>query len=340
MTTYQTDLTHQIQLADEKREAIVSTSAYGMGISEDTRQKILDLMTQVPAKPQPTGQLMRAPSRNISLVVPGLHTADYVGLVTQGIFKSSQILGYNIILHVQNSALQTHDTNYFRSLIANSMTDGFLLIVPHYFDVFTHLCCEYNLPCVAVDDAGVIHESIPTITSTDYQGMYEAVQHLISLGHQRIGFITGLMHVHSARERLRGYRDALDHASLPYDPALIREGDWSRPMGVALTQQLLALDAPPTAIAASNDLMAFGAMDAAKDASLVIGSDFSVTGFDDIPEAATSLPPLTSVRQPMELMGQAAIEMLIDMIEGQTPSPQREFKTQLIMRQSTGPLKV
>ena len=170
MTTYQTDLTHQIKLADEKREAIVSMSASGMGISDDTRQKILDLMTHVPLKPQSTGQLMRAPSRNISLVVPGLHTADYVGLVTQGIFKSSQILGYNIILHVQNSALQTHDTIYFRSLIANGMTDGFLLIVPHYFDVFTHLCCEYNLPCVAVDDAGVIHESIPTITSTDYQG--------------------------------------------------------------------------------------------------------------------------------------------------------------------------
>lgn len=340
MSTYNADLTHEIRLAEEKREAIVSTSAYGMGISDDIRHKILDALTQVSPKIDPDGTPMRTPSRSISLVVPGLHTADYVGLVVQGVFKSSQNLGYNINLHVQNSALQTHNPNYFRSLITNGMTDGFLLIVPHHFDVFTHLCCEYNLPCVAVDDAGVIHESIPTISSTDYQGMRDAVQHLIALGHQRIGFLTGFLHTHSARERLRAYRDALEQACLPYETALVREGDWSRPTGLALAQQLLALEMPPTAVAASNDLMAFGAMDAAKEVGLTIGSNFSVVGFDDIPESATSLPPLTTVRQPMEIMGQAAMELLIDIIEGQKPSPQREYPTKLIVRQSTGPLKL
>jgi LacI family transcriptional regulator len=83
--------------------------------------------------------------------------------------------------------------------------------------------------------------------------------------------------------------------------------------------------------------MAFGVIDAAKDAALIVGSDFSVIGFDDIPEAATSYPPLTTVRQPMEQMGRAAVELLIDMIEGQTPCPKREFNTQLIVRQTTGP---
>jgi LacI family transcriptional regulator len=76
-----------------------------------------------------------------------------------------------------------------------------------------------------------------------------------------------------------------------------------------------------------------------KEAGLTVSDEFSIVGFDDIPEAATSLPPLTTVRQPMETMGRAAIEMLIDIIEGQTPSPQREFKTEFIVRQSTRPRK-
>ena len=338
MSTYDTNVL-QVQLAAEKRAAIVSASNQDLGVSEAIREKILNAMTQPPSFSRAPRKSANTLSRNISLVVPGLHTADYVGLVVQGIFKLSQTLDYNIILHVQNSALQTHNTNYFRSLITNGTIDGFLLIVPHYFDIFTHLCSEYNLPCVAVDDAGVIHESIPVISSTDYLGMREAVQHLISLGHQRIGFITGFLHTHSARERLRGYRDALECSGLPYDPLLVREGDWSRPLGFTLTQQLLMLDTPPTAIAASNDLMAFGVIDAVKEAALIIGSEFSVIGFDDIPEAATFLPPLTTVRQPMEEMGRAALELLIDMIEGHTPSPKREYNTTLITRQTTGPLK-
>jgi LacI family transcriptional regulator len=339
MATYTNDPTHHIRLADEKREAIISTCQQDMGISDNTRQQILAPINHFPAHIHLNSKSLRTPARSISLVVPGLHTADYVGLVVQGVFKSSQSLDYNIILHVQNSALQTHNTDYFRSLITKGMTDGFLLIVPHHFDIFTHLCSEYNVPCVAVDDAGVIHESIPTISSTDYEGMREAVQHLLSLGHQRIGFITGFLHTHSGRERLRGYRHALEQAGIAYDPALVREGDWSRPLGITLTQQLLALDAPPTAIAASNDFMALGAMDAVKEAGLTVSDEFSIVGFDDIPEAATSLPPLTTVRQPMETMGRAAIEMLIDIIEGQTPSPQREFKTEFIVRQSTRPRK-
>lgn len=280
----------------------------------------------------------RPRSRNISLVTPGLHMADYIGLVVQGVFKSSQSLDYNIILHVQNVAVQTHTASHFRNLIASGMTDGFLLVVPYYFDIFTQLCREFQVPCVAIDDAGIIQEDMPTITSTDRQGMVDAVRYLAALGHQRIGFITGFMHVHSARERLHGYRQALEELGLPYDPALVKEGDWSRPTGYTLAQQLLAQDAP-TAIIASNDLMAFGVMDAIKEAALRIGEDISVIGFDDIPEASTHTPPLTTIRQPMETMGAAAIELLIDLIEGQPPSSVREFPTELIVRQSTGVLK-
>jgi LacI family transcriptional regulator len=289
--------------------------------------------------PTPFRSGKRPLSRNISLIVPGLHVADYVGLVVQGVFKSSHSLEYNIILHVQNSALQTHNASHFRSLITNNLTDGFLLIVPHFFDVFTQLCREYQVPCVAIDDAAILQEDIPMISATDQQGIVDAMHHLASLGHRRIGFITGFMHVYSSRKRLQGYRDALEELGIPYDPALVKEGDWERRTGFRLTQQLLALEEVPTAILASNDIMAFGAMEAIKEAALSVGSDISVMGFDDIPEAATSVPPLSTTRQPMERMGQAAIELLIDLIEGHPPTTERQFKTELIVRQSTGPLK-
>ncbi len=286
------------------------------------------------------GKSRRRASRTISLVVPGLHTADYVGLVVQGVFKSSQSLDYAINLHVQTAALQTHNVNHFRSLITNGMIDGFLLIVPYYFEVFTQLCLEYQIPCVAVDDAAVIHEQIPLVSCTDRQGIVDAMHHLAALGHQRIGFISGFMHVYSTRQRLQGYREALQTLGLPYDPTLVCEGDWGRKSGYTQARQLLSLEAAPTAIIACNDIMAFGVLDAIKEAALTVGSEISVVGFDDIPEASTHIPPLTSVRQPMETMGQAAVEMLIDLIEGRTPTQfHHRFQTELIVRQSTGPLK-
>jgi LacI family transcriptional regulator len=115
------------------------------------------------------------------------------------------------------------------------------------------------------------------------------------------------------------------------------EGDFTQPTGFRQAQTLLRLQEPPTAIIASNDVMAFGVMDAAKAAGLTIGQSISIIGFDDIFMASQTYPPLTTVRQPMAAMGETALEMLIALLEGRTTlALRRELPTELVIRESTG----
>src|SRR5690606_38303674 len=140
-----------------------------------------------------------------------------------------------------------------------------------------------------------------------------------------------------SHDRLRGYREGLEEVGLSFDPVLVREGDFMQPTGFQQTQALLQLDDRPTAVIASNDVMALGAMVAAKAAGLAIGDQLSIVGFDDVFMASQSHPKLTAVRQPMAAMGETALELLITLLEGRTAlTTRRELPTELIIRDSTG----
>ncbi|MCC6802942.1 MAG: substrate-binding domain-containing protein, partial [Anaerolineae bacterium] len=124
---------------------------------------------------------------------------------------------------------------------------------------------------------------------------------------------------------------------IAYDPDLVREGNWLHENGFEHTQALLDLEQPPTAIVASNDLMAFGAIQAAHERGLHVGADLSVTGFDDIDMAALVTPSLTTMRQPMAQMGEAAVDLLVRRIDGEPiDEPHLCLDTELIVRDSTG----
>jgi LacI family transcriptional regulator len=139
-----------------------------------------------------------------------------------------------------------------------------------------------------------------------------------------------------ARDRLAGYRAALAHAGLPADAASVREGDFFQPRGYSAAKELLALPNPPTAIFASNDVSAFGVMEAVRDMGKRIPDDISIVGFDDIPQASQVNPPLTTVRQPLAEMGVTATRMLLELIANRDRPAQRiELPTELIIRAST-----
>jgi LacI family transcriptional regulator len=144
------------------------------------------------------------------------------------------------------------------------------------------------------------------------------------------------MDLGAAIDRLEGYKSALQVHHLSYDSHLVYEGSFFQPDGYAGGSALLVLEYPPTAIFASNDVMAMGAMDAIRSRGLRIPQDVSIIGFDDIPQAAMVRPALTTVRQPLEEMGRMATQMLIDQLK----NPEKEFgrielPTQLIVRDST-----
>jgi LacI family transcriptional regulator len=164
-----------------------------------------------------------------------------------------------------------------------------------------------------------------------------ATEHLLGLGHRRIGFIEGPPRLLCSRARLDGYRAALDVAGVPVDDALIVPGDFYHESGFTGCNQLLDLAEPPTAIFASSDQMALGAIEALRRRGLRVPEDMSVLGFDDLPEVRWSAPPLTTVRQPLAEMGKLAARFVLDLARSVAPASSRvELATELVVRASTG----
>jgi DNA-binding LacI/PurR family transcriptional regulator len=181
---------------------------------------------------------------------------------------------------------------------------------------------------------------VPGVVLTDVQGGQRATQHLLELGHRRIGLIKGrLPSAARAEERLTGYRQALKRAGIEPDPALVIESDVNQNAGCQAMQQLLALPDPPTAVFSHNDILAVGAMHAIRAAGLDIPGDISIIGFDDIGVSAHLAPPLTTIRFSRKEMGRQAADILFSAIEqGEDYKPYTvEVSVKLVRRASTGP---
>jgi LacI family transcriptional regulator len=198
---------------------------------------------------------------------------------------------------------------------------------------------DADIPLVVVDPANLPEPDLPSVGATNWAGGMAATDHLISRGHRRIGAIAGPADYLCSRARLDGYRSALDRAGAPYDPALVRNGDFQHEGGFLRGGELLDLAERPTAIFAGSDQQALGVYEAARQRGLRIPQDLSVVGFDDLPTARWVSPPLTTVRQPLADMGQVAAEMLCNLIDGVPLRSQRiELSTELIVRESTAQL--
>jgi LacI family transcriptional regulator len=325
---------------DVAREVGVSTKSISRvlndepGVSDETRQRILSAIERLGYIPNSAARRMRGSSRALGLVTSGFE--DYAGEIMRGMSKAAQNLGYNLLLYVQHSP--SEDLSPYHAFIGDGLIDGVLMVVPYDYEALIRLCNENGLPYVLVDYEGNLPvENAPIVTVTNRKGMLEATRYLVALGHRCIGFITGRMSMAGARERLQGYQDALREVEISYDSALVVEGDWTQETGFRQMRSLLARHPAMTAVLASDDLTAFGVMDAIKDAGLRVGEDISVIGFDNIPMASSVYPALTTVRQPMQEMGQAAAEILIGLLEGRPPINRNlEFATDLIIRQTTG----
>jgi LacI family transcriptional regulator len=168
-------------------------------------------------------------------------------------------------------------------------------------------------PAVAVA-TGRIAESVSAVSIDDYHAAHAMTAHIISLGHQRIGFIIGNPNQDASARRLDGYRDALKEAGLPVDEALIEQGLFTYRSGLDAAELLLDREDPPSAIFASNDDMAAAAVAVAHRRGLDVPGDITVCGFDDTALATTIWPELTTIRQPIAEMSRAAVDLLVEEI--------------------------
>jgi len=222
------------------------------------------------------------------------------------------------------------------SALASHDTDGVILVMSEVTGGQLEQLREPGIPLVVVDPVNPPPADLPSVGATNWAGGLAASEHLLALGHRRIGAIGGPGDYLCSRARIDGYRSALERAGVPFDPALVRHGDFEHEGGFARGGELLGLAHPPTAIFAGSDQQAFGVYEAARQRGLRIPQDLSVVGFDDLPVSRWVSPPLTTVRQPLAEMGRAAAQMLGDLIEG-TPlrSSRVELFTELIVREST-----
>jgi DNA-binding LacI/PurR family transcriptional regulator len=188
-----------------------------------------------------------------------------------------------------------------------------------------------NIPFVVLDPAGEPAADVPSVGATNWNGGLAATRHLLELGHRRIGMIAGPPAMLCSRARVDGYRAAIETASHPVDPELVRWGDFHVESGYEQGRALLSLPEPPTAIFAGSDLQAFGVYEAARVLGLQVPARLSVVGFDDLPMARWAWPPLTTIRQPLTEMGATATRLVL----GGGVNRRVELATSLVVRDST-----
>jgi LacI family transcriptional regulator len=184
----------------------------------------------------------------------------------------------------------------------------------------------------------VADRSLPSVVPGEVAGGHTATLHLIRAGHRRIGFIGGEALMDASRDRLKGYCHALVAADLPFDPDLVRPGNWEPSAGYEQTIALMRLAIPPSAIFCANDLMAVGAIEALRELGRRVPEDVAVIGYDDRELAQFTHPPLTTILLPHFEMGAHAVSYLIEHVgRPSVRPPQIKIECPLIERKSVGP---
>jgi DNA-binding LacI/PurR family transcriptional regulator len=241
--------------------------------------------------------------------------------------------GYRIVVSVL--AGETASDEWLARLSA-SRTDGVILVLTELSPSHRARLAALHVPVVIVDPVGQPDPRIPSIGAANWVGGMTATEHLIELGHRRIGTITGRPSLLCSQARVDGYRAALEHAGIPVDPALVRTGDFHFEAALEAGTDMLALPDPPTAIFAGNDIEAMGVYEAARLHQLRIPDDLSVVGFDDLPMSAWVSPPLTTVVQPLAQMAAMATQIVMDGTMDKSNN-RVELATSLVVRASTAP---
>ena len=307
-------------------------------VSEETRRRIRNIIDQMGYQPFAIARGL-ASNRTYTL---GLVTVDFsdrwFSQVVTGAEKEAHEHGYFFMLG--SSAGNPEDEPKFLRLLAQRHVEGVLFIRASFLEESEHLIRlkETGIPVVisgyALPDSGVAVVDVDNVG-----GGRKATEYLLGLGHKRIAMLTGPSDWNSARDRREGYIQALQANGVSPDPELIIEAAWLHRDGYLGMQMLLEKKVPFSAVFAQNDRLARGAISALHQAGLRVPEDVSVIGYDDVPEAEFSDPPLTTIRQPMKEIGQAATRLLIQMIENPETSPtQVLFDTELVVRSSCTPL--
>ncbi|MDQ1725180.1 MAG: hypothetical protein QOG52_2208 [Frankiaceae bacterium] len=240
--------------------------------------------------------------------------------------------------HLQLVLLMTQNGHDHERLggYAKAHVDGALVVSAHDSDPIPAILAEARLPTVVMGRSFQTHvPSLPWVDADNFGGGRTAVEHLYSKGRRKIAHIAGATDMHAASDRHRGYREGLEAHGLAYDPSLVVEGHFLEQGGYEAMNELLTRHPDLDGLFSASDLMASGALHALADSGRTVPADVSVVGFDDTVVASHTRPRLTTVRQPIDVMGRMMIELLMQKMAGASPVENVVLDTELILRDST-----
>lgn len=326
------------RLREIAKEVGVSVSAASFalngkpGVSEETRKRVLDVAERL-------GYQQRLPRRIIGLLIERLHVSAYsdpaVGPMIEAVETEASRLGYHMLL----ASLEPGVT-VLPAMVTERQVSGLIVLgggdIP---DQYIRTLLTAPIPLVLADNY-INGLPVSCVLGDNAMGAYQATRHLIDLGHRRIAILEGPRKYKTLTERIEGYLRALDEAQLDADPALMLKPLHGDPRkGFQETQALLALprEQRPTAIFAVSDKTALGALAALQEAGVRVPEEMALVGFDNIAEATQVRPVLTTIRYPLQGIGQIAVRRLIDLM-GDTNLPPCKIllHTELIVRASSG----
>lgn len=331
-----------VGLKDVARRAGVSVSTVSRVltgsplVNAETRERVQAAMDALEYRPNRVARRLRGDSGQaslIGLIVPDIQN-PFFAEVARGVEGVAQAHGYMVF--VGNSDEDGAVERRYLELMRAERVDG--VILPASSDIAATVTemARRGLPVVCVDRR-LPRAALDTVIADNVEGAYQAVSHLIAVGHRRIGFIGGRPQLSTTQERLEGYRRALAEHGLPHDEALVRAGDSRQAGGRAMAAALLAGPERPTALLVGNNLMTLGALETIHALGLRIPDDVAIVGYDDMPWALAFNPPLTAVRQPGQELGRRAAELLIARIADPSRSTTLvTLQPELVVRQSCG----
>ncbi len=327
-------------LQDIARMSGVSRSTVSRVLNDDpnvnarTREKVQNILQSIHFQPNLAARgLAAGHTRVLGLVIPigvsAIFSDPYFPLLIQGVSTACNTLHYSVMLWL---AEPEYERKTITNIVNNGIVDGVIVSSTQMDDPLIDYLCESGRPFITVGRSSS-REQMNYVDVDNRSGAYQAVSHILRSGRRRVATITGPRTTITGKERYQGFLDAMHERVIPVFPELVAEGEFNDTSGYLSMKKLL--QHRPDAVFVASDAMAFAAMRAIGDAGLRIPQDIAVVGFDDIPSAATSKPPLTTVRQPIQRTGGVAAEALIDLIEHPDPLPRRiVLPTELVIRSS------
>ncbi|MBN1315022.1 MAG: LacI family DNA-binding transcriptional regulator [Anaerolineales bacterium] len=334
-----------ISIKDIARAAGVSHSTVSRALSKsslvnaETRERIIKLAAEMGYSPHSLARsLVMGRTRSIGLVITTI-TDPFIAEVVQGIEDAAQNHGYTVVL-CSSRGESSREMNAVDTL-RSKRVDGVIVTSSRVGALYLEHLERIGVPVVLINNHN--EQSGPytfSIGVDNQHGGRIATDHLISLGHRRIAYITGPASHSDDLARLAGYRQALEEAGIPFDPSLVVPGTGRTGGGERALPLLMRINTPPTAAFCYNDMTAIGLMQSAAALKMAIPQDLAIVGFDDIPFASYIKPALTTVAQLKAEMGLQATEMVLALIgakaENMNGFENRSIKAELIVRESSG----